>query len=216
MRAVELVRGTEENIGFHRFDVRPFVGRRVDGVHPGEGARLVGELADAMGVDGRAERIRSEREGDDSGSVREQRLEVGEVVVGETHDDPDVVLKLQPGRDVGVVVEPRADDLVALAQLPAERAGQHEVEVGHARPEDRLFRGASEEARGRCARLFDERPASPARFELAADVRVRLAEVVRDRVDHRVGNLRPGRPVEERVRPLERGEPRADRLDVVG
>ncbi len=42
-----------------------------------------------------------------------------------------------------------------------------------------------------------------------------VAEVVRDRVDHRIGNLRAARPVEERQRLLQRGEPRADRFDRV-
>ena len=49
-------------------------------------------------------------------------VEVGEVDaalvvdVGEAHDDPKVVLQLEPRRDVRVVVEPRDDDLVAGPQ----------------------------------------------------------------------------------------------------
>ena len=41
-----------------------------------------------------------------------------------------------------------------------------------------------------------------------------VAHVVGDRVDHLVGALRAAGAVEERERPLQRGVPAADRLDV--
>ena len=122
--------------------------------------------------------------------------------------------QLEPGRDVGVVVEPRRDDLVALPQLASDGPREHEVEVGHARPEDRLARRAAEEAACGLVRGLHELARAPARLELPSDVCVGLAQVAGDRVDHLVRHLCPGRAVEERIRPSQRGEPRSDRLDV--
>ena len=50
---------------------------------------------------------------------------------------------------------------------------------------------------------------APPRFAFA------VAQVRRDRVDDRVGHLRPARPVEERERRAQRGEARPHGLDVV-
>jgi hypothetical protein len=124
------------------------------------------------------------------------------------------VLELEPGGDVGVVVEPGDDDLVSLLQLAGQSSGEREVEVGHARSEDRLVRLASEKARRGVPCLCDQLTRSPARLELAADVGVRFAEVPGDGLDHLVGNLRPCRPVEEGIGTLERREPGSDSLDV--
>ena len=83
---------------------------------------------------------------DDSRAIRQLALEVGVVdleIVGESRDadgDVHVVRDLEPGRDVGVVVEGRVDDLVARAQGPRERAAEQEVERGHALPEGGLAR----------------------------------------------------------------------------
>ena len=138
------------------------------------------------------------------------------VDLAEANDEVLVVRELEPRRDVAVVVELRDEDLVTCAECPADGTRQHEVERRHVRAEDRLARLAAEERRGRKARLREQRLGSAARAESAAEVRVRLAQVVRDRVDHRVGHLCPSGPVEERGRPAERGEARADGVDVEG
>ena len=139
-----------------------------------------------------------------------------EVVVhaGEADDDAEVLLQRQPRRDVRVVVEPRADDLVAALQLPAERAREQEVERRHARPERDLVRVAGEEPAGRHARPLDQLHRADARLVRRADVRVVLAQIPGDRVDHLVRALRPAGPVEEGEPAVERGEPRANGLDV--
>ena len=72
---------------------------------------------------------------------------------------------------------------------------------------------AVEEARCRRSRAVDELVRASRGLERAAEVRVRVAQVARDCLDHRVGHLRPAGPVEERERLLERGEPRANRVD---
>ena len=119
VRAEELVRRADQHVHAERGDVDRPVRRVVDGVRPGERARLVRELGDAPRVDERADRVRRERERDDARPLRELRLQVVEVErrvvaqVGEPDDQLEVVRELQPGRDVRVVVEPRDEDLVA-------------------------------------------------------------------------------------------------------
>ena len=63
-------------------------------------------------------------------------------------------------------------------------------------------------------RLRDQRLGRAARPVRAADVRVRLAQVARDRVDHLVRHLRPAGAVEEGERRVERREAAAHRVDV--
>lgn len=65
---------------------------------------------------------------------------------------------------------------------------------------------AAEEARRGPARLVEQQVAAPARRERPAEIRVRLAQVGRDRGYDLVGHLRPSGRVEERERPVERGE----------
>src|SRR5581483_157583 len=164
----------------------------------------------------RADGVGREREGDDARAVAELALEVVEVErrvvvdVGEADDEAAVARELEPRRHVRVVVELRADDLVACGQIAGDRAGEREAERRHVRAEHDLGRVAAEEARGREPRAGDHCLAAAARLEVPAEVRVRLAQVAGDRVDHLVRHLRPAGAVEERERPPERGEARAD------
>ena len=115
----------------------------------------------------------------------------------EVHHEAAVVRELEPRRDVAVVVELRADDLVAFAPVARRRAREREVERRHVRAERDLVDGRVEEAgRGR-VRARDERVGQPRRLERPAEVRVLVAQVVGDRVDHRVGHLRAAGRVEE-------------------
>ena len=220
VRPEELVRRAEEDVDVPAGDVDRPVRPVVDGVGPRERARAVRELDDSRDVRGRADRVRRDRERDDPRPVGELRLEVleveREVVVhaGEADDDAEVVRELEPGRDVRVVVELRADDLVAGLQRPPERPRQQEVERGHALAERDLVGMAGEEAAGGRACTLDQLDRSDARLVRRADVRVVLAEVARDRVDHLVRALRAARAVEEREPAVERRVARPDGLDV--
>ena len=104
---------------------------------------------------------------------------------------------LEPRRDVPVVVEPCHDDLVSFTPLTRDGPGEREVERGHVGAEDHLVRRAAEEGSGGQPRVGDEPLGAPAGLVRAADVRVRLAQVGRDRVDHFVGDLRAAGAVEE-------------------
>ena len=128
----------------------------------------------------------------------------------------EVVRELEPRCDVRVVVELRGEDLVAGPQLPADRAGEREVERRHVLSEHDFFGRAAEEARAGEPSFGDERVAPHARLERPAEVRVRLPQVAGDRVDHRVRHLGAARPVEERPATAEGGEARPDGVDVEG
>ena len=220
VRAVELVRRADEHVGAERGRVDRCVRRVVHGVCPGERAGVVRQLDDAVRVGQRARGVRGEWEGDDPRPLGELPLEVVEVErrvvadVDEADRQVEIVGELEPGRDVCVVIEPRHEDLVAGRERSADRAGEHEVERRHVLAEDRLVGLATQEVGGREPGLGEQGVAAPAATEAAAEVRVRLAQVGRDGVDHRVGALRAAGPVEERGRSPQRGEVGADGLDV--
>ena len=65
---------------------------------------------------------------------------------------------------------------------------------------------AAEEVAGAAMGFLDERVRPVRGLVGRADVRIRLAQVARDGVDHLVRALRPARPVEEGQRPLQRGK----------
>ena len=201
-------------------DVDRTVGAVVDGVDPGERAHRVRELDHTADVRSGADRVCGGGEGDDARLLGKLPLEVlvveREVVchVDEADDDPEIALQLEPGSDVRVVVESRHEHLVAGRELACEGTGEEEVERRHALAERDLARRAAEERRGPLVGEVDER-GRPLRGPVRrADVRVVVAEVVGDRVDHVVGALGPAGAVEERQPAVERREARADGVDV--
>ena len=188
VRPEELVRRAEQDVRARGRDVDRPVRRVVDGVDPGERARLVRE-----GGDPRPRRSRCRRRSPPSGNAttrvlsescrsRSSRSSVQSSWMSTKRTvEAAVVRHGEPGRDVRVVVEPRHEDLVAGAQaLARERAREAEVERRHVRPEADLLRGRAEEPRRGRARVVDERVGGHARRERAAGVRVRLLVVGRD------------------------------------
>ena len=190
------------------------------GVDPRERAGLVRELDDPADVGRGADRVRGGREGDDFRPRRALGRQVVEIErqvvvdVDEADDDADVLGEREPRRDVPVVVEPRDEHLVAGLELAGEGTREEEVESGHALPERDLAGIAAEERGGTLVRGIDHL-VRPARGLVGrADVRVVLAQVPGDRVDHLVGALRPTRAVEEREPAVEGAEAGAHRADI--
>ena len=132
----------------------------------------------------------------------------------EVDAEVEVACELEPRSDVAVVVETRDEDLVAGRERAAERPREREVERRHVLAEDRLLGPAAEEARGGRVRLLDELVAAAAGGERTAEVRVRLAQVGGDRVDHALRALRPAGRVEEGDARGEGREARPDRVEV--
>ena len=222
VRAEELIRRADEHVDAQVGHVDRPVGCVVHGVRPRESAGVMRELHDSLRVRQRSDRVRRKWKRDDARPVRELTLEIAVVErrvvcdVDEADLHVQVVCELEPRRDVAVVVELRDEDLVARPKGSADGARQREVERRHVRSEDRLVRLAAKERRRRQAGLRHERVAAAARAERPAEIRVRLAQVARDRVDDRVGDLRAPGPVEERGGPAQRGEARANGVDVEG
>ena len=222
MRPEELVRRAEENVDAEGRDVDRPVRCVVHRVGPGKGTRLVREPDDPPRIRDRPDGVRGEREGDDTGALGQLLLEVVEVEgrVGvdfhEAHLKIEVVRELQPRRDVAVVVEACDEDLVAGRERPSERAREREVERRHVLAEDRLRGRTAEEASRGGVRQLDELVAAAAGGERSAEVRVGLAEIPGDRVDHGTRALSSAGSVEEGDAGAESGELCADRFQIDG
>ncbi len=219
MRSVELVRRADEDVDADRGHVDRAVRAVVDRVDPGERSRLVRERCDLGHRRDGADRVRGPGERDHPRALGQQRREVVDVEpalvvdVGEPDREAAVACELEPRRDVAVVVEPRADDLVAFPPLAPCGAGEREAQRRHVGAEEDLVGRRAEERRGRVVRRGEKLVRAPRRRERPAEVGVRIAQARRDRVDHRVGHLGAARPVEEGDRLLERREARADGVD---
>jgi hypothetical protein len=221
MRPEELVRRAHEEVDAGRFDVDRAMRAVVDRVHPRERACFVREVCDASNVRDRPDGVRGPGESDDASPLRELAFEIVHVdravllvQVGEADHEAEVARQLEPGGDVAVMVESRAEDLVARTERACGGAREREVERRHVRTEAAFLRQAAEEARRRGVGFLDDRVRAPARLVGASDVRVRLPQVAGDRLDDAVGALRSAGAVEERRRPAECGEPRPHGGDV--
>ncbi len=194
----------------------------VDCVGPGEGACSVGEVGDPADIGERSEGVRRNGKRYDARPIRQLALEVAvverRVVVDIDEADLQllVVRELEPRRDIRVVVELRHENLISLVPGTSKGARERKGEARHVRAEDRLFRRAAQELGRSEPRLSDERLGLAARLVRAAGVRVRLAVVARDGVDHLVRDLCPARPVEEGERLPQRCISGANRLDIEG
>jgi hypothetical protein len=161
------------------------------------------ELDDAPDVGEGADCVGCHRERDDARAFRKLPLEVFEIergVVVDVHEaDREILVvgELEPRRHVRVVVELGDENLIALPPVASGSARQCERERRHIRAEDRLLGTGAEKLAGRQSCLCHERLGAATRLVRSADVRVRLSEVLGDRVDDLVGNLRAAGPVEE-------------------
>ena len=113
----------------------------MDGVHPRERSGLVREIGHGADVRSGSHRVRGRWERDDAGAVAEllaQEVEVEREIVahvGDPHDDAEVLLQVQPWRNVPVVIEGCDHNLVAGPELAPECPCEEEVERRHALPE---------------------------------------------------------------------------------
>ena len=116
VRAVELVRRTEQDVGAERREFDRAVWRQMHRIGDRQGADAVGATDDlGRGRDG-TDRVRRERERNDLRAGRDpgvERLEVEGAIAGL---DAGVLGGDQPRRHVRVVVEHRDDDLVSRSE----------------------------------------------------------------------------------------------------
>ena len=112
------------------------------------------------------------------------------------------------------MVEARHEHLVPSLELAGERAGEEEVQRGHALPERDLPRVAPEERARSLVRGVDQLVRVARRLIGSPDVRIVLAQVARNRVDDLVRALGLARPVEEGEPAVESPEASAGGRDV--
>jgi hypothetical protein len=190
--------------------------RQVHGVGPRERPDARGRCCDPRGVCDRAKGVRGERERHHARALAHEPLEsvLVERAVARpdrrvTHHQVVILRHEQPGRDVGVVVEVRHDDLVARLERAGHGVREQEVERGHVRSEGDLLRLAPGEVGGGGARPLEHEVGLHRATEGAAEVGVRRGEVLAHRLDHLGRGLRAAGAVEVRRAARERGEPLA-------
>ncbi len=120
----------------------------------------------------------------------------------------------RPRPDVGVVVQPRHDDLIARAPLGGQCPRQIEGERGHAPPEDHLVGIGVEQIADRAPALHDDLFGVACRGRGVSAVRQRPEQRVADGVCDRSGCLRAPGPVEVGGAVIERRKLLADHVDV--
>ena len=166
VRPEELVRRADQHVAAPGGDVDRTVRAVVDGVDPGERARLVRQLDDAAHVGRGADRVRRRREGDHSASCRRaavrgrrgrargrraRRRSVTTIPMSSASASQGATFASWSRR----VTSTSSPGL----ELSRERAREQEVEGRHALPERHLSRVAAEERRRRAR--APRRPARP-------------------------------------------------------
>ena len=131
VRPEPLVGAAGQEVGVERLDVDRAVRRVRDGVDVGQRPDLVGAGDDLGDRVDRADRVARVADGDELRPRRELRLEVLEVERDVVRPDVDLLDghaavggHRLPGRDVGLVVEGRDDDLVARARASRRCCGR--------------------------------------------------------------------------------------------
>ena len=155
VRPEPLVGAAHEEVGVERLDVDRAVRRVGDGIDVGQGADLVGAGDDLADRVDRADRVAGVADRDELGARRELGLEVLEVERDVVLADVDLADRdaaigghRLPGRDVGLVVEGRDDDLVARAERGADAPPDVEGERRHVVAELDLVRARRTEEVG--------------------------------------------------------------------
>ena len=128
-----------------------------------------------------------------------------------------VLRRQQPRGDVGIVVQPGDDDLIAGVERPREGAGQAQRERGHVGAEDDLFaaRGVEHVGHG-LVRLVQHSIRITAGLEGAFVIRVALHQVFLNPLGGPAGDLRAAGVVEKDSRAVKRGEFCADAVAIEG
>jgi hypothetical protein len=190
----------------------------VHGVDEDPRAGGVGRSRDGGHVRDRPEEVRRAGDRDPAGAVGEtigdrvdRQAAARHVELGEDDASAPVGGRHDPRRDVGVVVEPGADDLVAGAEVARDGAGERERERRHVGAEHDPRAAGAQQLGDRLPRPLHEPAGAHARSERTTDVgAVAVGEVGAHRFDGHVHHQRARRPVETGDAAPNAGEPRAE------
>ena len=209
-RREHLVPGEHEEVGVERLHVGAHVRHRLRAVDEHQRAVAMGDGDHLARRRHRAERVRDLRQRDDARLRPEQLLVFVEHHVAAVVDRRDAQLRagleaeLLPGHDIGVVLEPGDDDLVARLHIAPAPALRDEVDpLGRAAHEHDLFRrsGVEEAPHLVARRLVGVGRAGGQRMRAAVHVGVLVRVEGGEAVDHGLRLLR-GRAVVEPDQPL--------------
>jgi len=159
VRSVKLVGRAGEEVASDRVHIDEVVRRVVHGVDEDDGvAGGFREPTSGGDVRNRADRVRRGADRQDLRPGVERRFQarpiqpaVVQLHLHGAYGYAAIALQRAPGRDIAVMVELRDDDLVALAKLPSDRAGEMEGEARHVLPERDFVRPAVQEVGERFA-----------------------------------------------------------------
>ena len=218
MRTEELVGGAGEEIAVQRLHVDQTMRRELDGVDENECADSVRHPYDFSDIRYRTGGVGGVCYGDEAGARGERLGKAFHVEGGvfgvyiDDFDDRARFFHIRPGRHVGIVIEGRDDDFVARFERTSDRVGEVEGECRHARSEqDRVGIGGVEQVCHRLARAAGDGIGALTAEEGSAAVRVGVAVVAGDGVDHRLRHLGSAGAVEEHGGlPVVFGEPQGE------
>jgi hypothetical protein len=214
VRPEPLVGRAGDDVAAERHEVEPEVRGGVHRVDVHARARRVRRGDDALEVGDGPDRVRRRGDGDPARALGQHRLdgprgelERARLRIGEAHGRAGALGGDDPRPHVGVVVEPRADDLVARRPLLRRGGGEAHGQRRHARPEDDAVGLGTEQRRDRDARRLDELVGLVGGGERAVAVgAVAGAHPLGHRVDRDVDHLRSRRSVQPRPAVAQAGE----------
>ncbi len=210
MTSEEFVGRADQEVAVDSLHIDRAVGGVMDGVHVDPGPNCVGHRGDTPHVVDGAHRVGGVAHRHQPRPLVDEPFQpihiqgaIGRVEVGVADHDPSL-LQGQPGGDVGIVVQPGDDDLVARAQFAANGPAYAEGKGRHVGAEDDLVRRGSVEKIGHgLVRFGDDLVGALAGGEGAVDVGIGTGQVVGHGIDHCPRHLGAARAVE-----VDEGPPR--------
>ena len=168
----------------------------------------MGHLDDVADRVDRTDRVRREPNRNHSGARPERTLQarqvqraIGSADAHPAHDHAALLFQGQPRRDVGVVIQPCHDDLVAGSQSPTYGPADGEGQAGHVLAEGDLVGSCADEVGCGAVSLGQDRVAFLAGWEGPVVVCVGPLEVAGNGPDRAARDLRPAGSVEVAVHP---------------
>ena len=223
VRAIPLVRGAGVEVGSQRGHVDRPVRGGVHAVHVYKSADRMRQVGDPAHVGPGPDRVAGGRDRHQPGPLSDQVLVLVQrqlaglrVDVGPAQRRPGGCRGGDPRPDVGVVVQPADEHLVAGSPGLRQGSGEQVGVRGHRLPEEDPARVHPQQVAGCQPGGRDDRVGPHAAGEGAVAVGHRTAKSVGHRVADRGWHLRAAGAVQVRQPLGERGELRADALDVVG
>ena len=112
-------------------------------------------------------------------------------------DDAAAFFERRPGRNIGVVIEPRHHDFIPGLDLPAEGAAEREGQRCHVGAKNRFRRVTAQQVCHGRMRCGENLIGAPARRKCPMLIGVRGGQIPAHGVNHALRHLRASRPVEE-------------------